>query len=131
MTKTLTTAEYAKLIGKSVRQARRIAAVLKCAVKVRGRWEITLSSTDLRALRRKLVDTERAACAEIRKLRLGDDVSQFTAIKQRCYELLTLIGSGSLVLAMDHEKIWRGRSDRYGYNTWRSAVREVDALIAA
>lgn len=128
---TITAAAYATLIGKSLSTAYRwIRAGRVPAIKTGGRWMIELSTTQNRAFKRFLVDEEAKAsrgCA----VPFGVDITAPRARKAYCRAALEAIGAGDLILAIDHARIWRGRQDKYGYNTWRRAVAEVDRLVAA
>lgn len=134
-TKTITSAEYAKLIKRSERTARRWLArsVVRGATnvaKVNGRWQITLTKSELRYLRRKFVDLEHYASSAIRALKFDADISKEVAQKEYAREALVIIGAGDLVHAIDHAKLWRGRTDKYGYNVYRSAMADIERLVA-
>lgn len=127
----ITTKAYAKLIQKSERTARRRVASLPNARKVAGRWVITLSTSELRSMRRKLVDFERFMTNQIITAKWTESIDALVARKDAAREALAAIGGGDILLAIDTAKIWRGRRDQYGQSNYRRALAEIDKGVAA
>lgn len=132
-TKALTTKQYAVLINRSERTARRWLArgVRHNVAKVAGRWTVTLTVGELRGVKRMLVDAENAASKDIAAIPLGRNADEPRARKERARNALIVLGYGDIVHAIDHTRIWRGRTDKYGYATFTRARAELDKMVAA
>jgi hypothetical protein len=128
-TQTITTATYAKLINKSVRTARRRVAKLPNARKVAGVWQIELTASEVRAMRRKLVDFENHMTREIMAASWTENIDGLIAKKEAARDALRALGCGDLLLAIDSAKIWRGRRDAYGLANYRRALAEIDREV--
>lgn len=133
MTRTLNTKQYAALINRSERTARRWLAEQEGngVAKVNGRWVLTLTTSDLRWMKRSLVDAEAAASKKIASIPLGQPADEPRATKEQARRALIVLGYGDIVYAIDHMRIWRGRQDQYGLNTFRRAFAELERMVAA
>jgi hypothetical protein len=135
--KTLNTAQYAQLIGRSERTARRWMAAragssfYKNVTKVNGKWQMTFTKSEFRALKRELVDHEAAASKALASIPLGQPADTERAAKERYRNALLVLGLGDIVLQIDHMRIWRGRRDAYGLATYRKAFADLERMVAA
>lgn len=132
MTKTFTAKQMATAANVSRRSIYRwIRAGKLTAAKVNGQWEIALTAGQHRALKRRFVDLEHAASTTIRSKTAAESIATESAQKAYARDALVALGAGDLVLAIDHAKLWRGRSDKYGKNVYRAAMADIERQVAA